>query len=155
MTETIRTRVLDALKTLFEGMDPAQPVGDPYGVQWSYVTRDPIGPLKKGKLNALGVYGLQTERKPRHPLVIVKLSCVIEVHVAKQEGLDMSKAVERLIGVVERRLKEDITLGGLCHDLSISGDQVTVDGPYDNQAEGAVFFDVMYSQQEDDPREGR
>ena len=155
MTDTVRTQVLDAIADKFRTMQAAEPAEDPYGVEWSIVSRDPIKQLTKGKARALGVYGTDTQRKGNFPFVTVTLGLVIEVHVAKVENKDMSRTVEEHIGVVERRLKEDGTLGGLVHDIIVTGDQVTVDGPYDNQAEGALFCMVRYSQQENDPRQGR
>lgn len=155
MLETLRTQVLDAIAERLRTMPADEDVNDPYGVSWSFVTRDPIGELSKGKLCAAGVYGLGTERRPKHPFLITVLNVVVEVHAAKQQGTDMSTTVERLLGAAERRLKQDITLGGLVHDLNITGDQVSVDGSYPNQAEGALFIDVLYTQRDDDPRKGR
>ncbi len=159
MTPIIRTRVLDLIKDLFVTMDAALPVGDPYEVEWSIVTRDPIRQLTKGKVRALGVYAGESIRTEKFPFLHVMLPVVIEVHAAKQSGVDMSRTIEDLLGVVERRLKEGMNDGqplrAYVHDLKITGEQVTVDGAYDNQAEGALFLTLTFSQREDDPRLGR
>lgn len=156
--DSVRTQVLKALVQVFKTMDKNLPADDPYGWEFSVVSRDTLGALVKGKRAALGVYGGTATRKSRYPFYDVSLEVVLEAHVAKQAGVDMTTTVETLLGVMERRLKENNEhdkLGGLILDIEINGDQVNVDGQHDNEADGALFVTVRYSQREDDPRKGR
>lgn len=154
---TQRTLVLDALLALF----PERSTGEGedfetlHGLGWSLSTREPLGQLPKGKVSSIGVYAGTSERAPRFPHVEVTLPTVIEVHLAKETGIKMAVTVERYLGVVERVLRENSTLGGLTSTIEVTGDNVDIDSPYPNQADGALYFDVKFFQQLDDPRVGR
>ena len=153
--DTLRTKILDAILLSFDAMEASLPSGDPYGVAWSVVTREPlINGAPKGKLNALGIYG-GTEKKKRVNFQItdVVIPCVIEFYVHKVPNENLTILVERMAGVVERRLEEEGTWGGLALDTTVTGSSSTVEGQYDNQGEGAVYFDVQFRHRAGDPRE--
>lgn len=155
--DTMRTKVLDALLALFPQRDTteADAFFAAYGVHFSLTTREPLGQLPKGKESALGVYGGNSERAMRHPFYDVSIPLVVEIHVGKETGVDIAKTVERYLGVIEKVLKLNETLGGLASTIEVTGDNVDVDSPYDKQADGALYADVKFSQQVLDPTQGR
>jgi hypothetical protein len=156
--DTMRTKVQDALLALFPQRDKpeSEPFNQEYGIPgFSLVTREPLGQLPTGKISSLGVYGGTTERHPRFPFVDVALPVVIEIHLAKEDGVDMAKTVERYLGVIERAVKANETLGGLASTIEVTGDNVNIDSPYPKQADGALYMDVKFSQGTLDPRQGR
>lgn len=155
MSDTMRTRVLKALKAHFVAMDETQPAGDPMGWEFSVVSTEPLGALPKGKKAALGIYGGGSDRKPRYPFADVALEIVMEVHVSKVAGTNMTESVESALGAVERHLKAGGTFGGLVSTVDVTGDQTNVEGQHDNEADGALFLIARYSQREDDPRKNR
>lgn len=155
--DTMRTKVLDALLALFP--QRGTPEGDQfeatYGAGWSISTREALGGLPKGKVSSIGVYASQGERTPRFPHVEITLPVVIEVHISKEDGVQIARSVERYMGIVERVLRANSTLSGLAATIEVTGDNVDIDSPYDNQADGALYFNVKFFQQLDDPRIGR
>lgn len=156
--DTMRTKCLDALLSLFPQRDAAE--SEPFNQLWgvpgfSIVTRDPLGTLPTGKISSLGVYGSTTERHDRFPFYDVVLPVVIEIHLAKEDGVEIARSVERYLGVIERVVKTNETLGGLASTIEITGDNVNIDSPYGKQADGALYMDLKFSQQVLDPTQGR
>lgn len=155
MSDTMRTRVLKALKAHFEAMNETLPAGDPMGWQFGIVSTEALGALPKGKKASLGIYGGGSDRKARYPFYDVAMEIVLEVHVSKQSGENMTALVESALGAVERHLKAGGTFGGLVSTVEVTGDQTNVEGQHDNEADGALFLIARYSQREDDPRKNR
>jgi hypothetical protein len=155
--DTMRTKVLDALTALFpeRAEDASAEFETRYGVGFSLVTREPLGALPKGKLSTLGMYGGTTERAIRFPHVEITMPVVCEVHLSKEPEAPIAKTVERYLGVVEQVLRASRTLGGLVTDIEVTGDNVDIDSPHPNQADGALYFTLRYFQQMDDPKRGR
>lgn len=155
--DTMRTKVLDAQLALFpeRGTEEGQVFEDTYGLGFSISTREPLGLLPKGKLSSLGIYGGQGERKQVYPHWDVVIPCVAEVHVSKEANEKLAKTVERYLGVVERALRANETLGGLVATIEVTGENVDIDSPYAGQADGALYFNVRFFQAMQDPRKGR
>jgi hypothetical protein len=155
--DTMRTKVLDALAARFP--QRGTPEGDDfetqYGVVFSLVTREPLGALPQGKWSSLGFYGATTERTVLMPHYQVLMPVTAEVHVQKEPEIEIAKTAERYMGVVEQRLREDPSLGGIVARLEFRGDTVNIDSPYPNQADGALYFDMAYFQHMDIPTRGR
>lgn len=155
--DTQRTRVLDALEALFPQRDAADAADleVDYGISFSVVSRDPLGQLPKGKLSAIGIYGSDTARSRNSSWTSVTMPCVAELHLAREEGVPLAKSMERYLGAVEKRLRDNKTLGGLIADLEVTSDSVDVDSPYGPQVDGALYFTVKFFQNTEDPRKGR
>lgn len=155
MTDTRRTQALEAIKASFVAMAADAPVGDPYGVAWSVVSRDPLAKIPAGKKNALGVYGGTSTRTSQTYGKTVTMPVIIEIYTKVQSGRGKAEYLEYLLGVVERRLLEDQTMGGTIVDLNVTGEQVNIDSPYEDQVDAALFLEVKYMQSERDPRMNR
>ena len=156
--DTMRTRILDAIQSQFPQRDhpDAPDFEEQYGVSFSVVTRDPVGQVPIGKISVLGIYGGGMDRlEGSFPFVEARLPVTLEIHAAKEEGVELARTMERYLGVIERVLKADQSLGGLAFQIDVTGDMVDVDSPYGAQADGALYCSVRWSQQEADPRKGR
>jgi hypothetical protein len=156
--DTMRSKVLDALTNLFpqRDTDASNAFMAAYGVPgFSIVTREPLGSLPTGKINSLGVYGGTTEKAMRFPFYDVNLPTVIEIHCTKEDNVAIAKTVERYLGIIEKVVKLNEGLGGLTSTIEITGDNVNIDSPYGQQADGALYMDVKFSQQVEDPTLGR
>lgn len=137
---------------------PLNPVvgSDPYGYAWSVVTKDQLNDVPKGKNTALGVYAATSIKMDAYfPEKNVDLPIVIEVYANKVGPQPLDTLLTDLLVVVERRLNEDVTLGGLSYDIQVTGESVSVGSQYDNQGSAALYFTVKYNQNRYDPRFGR
>lgn len=155
--DTQRTKVLNAILALFPTRDTDASAGfeAQYGLAFSVTSREPLGNLPTGKTSSLGIYASMTDRNPRFPHVEITLPVVIEIHVHKEQGVPLATSVERYLGVVERVVRENETLGGMIATIEVTGDNVDIDTPYEKQADGALYFSVKYFQQLNDPTRGR
>jgi len=155
--DTMRTKVLDAMLALFPARsgEGGPDFESDYGLAFSLATREPLGALPKGKISSLGIYGGTAQRSDTDPFVAVTMPCVAEVKITKEQGIAIARSTERYLGVVEKVLMANTKLGGLVFDISITSDMVEIDTPYDDQADGALYFDVKWHQRRDDPTKGR
>ena len=160
MPKHVRSQTLDFIVESFTSMTPEtlDPQGEAYGVDWGLVTKKPLGGLPKGKLRVMGVYAGESKRSDRiMPFDEVELPVILEVYAHKTDEFDgdLETQLTELLAVVERRLNEDTSLGGVAHDISVSGEMVDIEGEYDNHGSAALYLTVKYSQRRDDPRYGR
>jgi hypothetical protein len=57
-----------------------------------------------------------------------------------------------VLGEIQRRIREDRTLGGLALDVRETGNDLDLDTYADKAIEGAVFLEVRYRHATDNPR---
>lgn len=153
MTETVRNRILDNLKIQLGEMQSGFPVLDPYTVTWSEITRENIEKLAKGKLYALGIYDTEETKSPRiYPITDCTLRVLVEFHVYVQSTKRGSSELNRVLGEIERKIREDRTLGGLAIETEFLGNEFDIDGPYDHEVMGVVTMNIKYRHHTDDPR---
>lgn len=148
-TVSLRTQILDAIKTEFET------VRDGFDINWSFVTREPFqdGP-PKGKTYCAGVYG-PTESKSdekTYPKLNATIACVLELYAYKAAGAGASALAEKLDQEAQRRLFIDQSFGGLAINVTVREITSDIDGQYPNYVSSAVFFDIMYQHAQSDPR---
>lgn len=157
MSDAMRSQVLDAILALFpqKGTPAAEQFLTDYGLEWSVTSRDALDQLPKGKKTALGVYGGTAARAATTSFQRVLLPCTLEVYFYSTDSGGKTKALERMLAVAETVLKANSTLGGLVVNIEVTGEQTNIDGPYDNQVDAALYFDVLYFHREDDPTIGR
>lgn len=156
MTDTVRETILKALEAHMGTMQADLPVDDPYTVQWSIITRENIGQLAKTKRYALGLYDTEETKNPRtYPVTDCILRVAIEFHAFLQQnsaGEKGSETLNRMLGEIERKIREDRTLSGTCIETEFRGNEFTIDGPFDNQVSGVTYLNVLYRHHTDDPR---
>lgn len=149
---TIREEILEALVGIFETMQAGQPVSDPYTVTWSLVGREEPGNRARGKRYVISVFDTTEQKRAIIGFMDCTLRVVLEwsAQLGAEEG--PSKQANRIMGEIQRRVREDITLGDLCHNLVEVANDISVDDYKDRQIEGSVFIDVQYKHAEHDPR---
>ena len=154
MTDTVRERIVKHVVNLLVDMDKLEPIEDPYGVQFSEVYRDPPAAMTVGKA-AVGVVLDVTEQKTalNHPLIEVTMPLDIEVHLLRDKNVVAGETVNRYLGAIERVLRVDPTLGGLCWDVLITGNEKTpTEGPYEDYVSGVMRCTIKFRHHADDPR---
>lgn len=152
MTDTVRERLLEAIRDSFEGVVSGQPAGDPYLFAWDMVTREPPGAKVTGKRHVLGVFDPSETPTPRVGYFEEQLRVVLEFWVHAGRSEEPSPKINEVLGQVQRRAAEDVVLDGRTYHLEEVGSEVDVAGPDDRTLRGAVFYDVTYKHDEDDPR---
>lgn len=153
MALTIRNRLMNAIKASFEGIVSGQPQANPYHTKWEKVTRMPLGPLAKGKANALSVLeGPERKTPDVHPFTRSDLTVNLEFHLYVSADEDAAVMLNELMGEVQRRAMEDITWGGLSYDTTETGNDIEIEGELDKQVSGVVFLEIKYKHRITDPR---
>lgn len=149
--ETIERAVVDKLMTMREG----EPSSDPYGATFSVVTRARIGAIATGRKYVAGVYGGPETKLAGFSSMRSKLRLTIEFHILLEKEDNAQAELNFLMGEVQRRLAEDHTLGGLAYDMIEDGNEFDVDGSFDKQVAGVLFYSVQYVHAHKDPRATR
>jgi hypothetical protein len=153
MTATIRDQIMDAIQETLATISTSAPVGDPYDQAFSAVVQGSPDNIVAGKKNVAAIYdGSEIKSYKSYPAVNCTLTVDVEVYAhvsANENGL---KRIRGLVGVVERRLGEDKTLGGLCHDVLVVAVDAEETGVYDTYAQGVVRLNVTYKHLTTDPR---
>lgn len=153
MTTTLRDQIVNALETALKAVSTTAPIGDPYPAQFDLVVQGSPENLYKGKANVAALYdGNEIKSYKSFPAVNCTLTVDIEVYAhvgANQNGL---KRIRELVGVVERKLGEDKTLGGLCHDVLVIAIDAEESGVYETYAQGVVRTSITYKHHTTDPR---
>ncbi len=152
MTDTIRELCLAALKTSLESMTEGQPAGDPYSVTWSVVKRAPLDDGDWKKKAALGILDTEEQKNPRIQGYENVLRVVLEFRLFLNNDEDGSKRLNQVLGDIQRKIREDITLGGNAYNVVETGNETSLDDVYDHKVEGAVFLNIQYRHRQDDPR---
>lgn len=151
-TPTIREKICGHLVTLFETMTADQPAADPYGWKPSLVTRERWDSLADKKKFAIGVYDTREVKQPGVGRQECRLTVAIEFRVWIEGTQKPSEVMNEVLGVVQRRLGEDISLGGLAINSFETANEIDIDGTNDKQCQGVVFMTVLYRHSEKDPR---
>jgi hypothetical protein len=150
---TVRENCVRALKNHLETVVAGEPVADPYEFEWSYVTRQEIGQLARGKRNALGIYdGEERKTQRTYPVTDCQLRVAVEFHLYADTDKVSTEELNKYLGEISRRIRENRTLDGHAYDVNEVGSDLDIDSPYDRQVSGVVFLDIFYRHHEDDPR---
>jgi hypothetical protein len=154
MTDTVRERIVKYIVNVIENIDKLEPVGDPWGVQFSEVFRDPPETLATGKAAVAVVLDLTETKVARNfPMVEVQMPIDIEVHMLRDKGKKAGEMVNNALGCIEQAIRADFTCGGLCVDiLVIATEKTPTDGPYENYVSGVLRGMVYFRHHADDPR---
>jgi hypothetical protein len=156
---SIRERVLVALCDLFSEMREDQPQGvdawgnpTEYDLRWDVVQREPLTQRERKKRYAMAILDEREEKLPQIQTFHVNLSVTIEFWMLLNVNEDPSTCANRLLLNIQRRLREDITLGGLVLNVEERGNNIDVDSWTDKQIEGAIFLNILYKHAQADPR---
>lgn len=154
---SIRERAIRALVDTFkrQGRGVAGPnsPGKPYDFGWDDIVRFPITDREKRKNNVLAILE-GPERKERETSCMrATLELNLEFHVKASGKEELATQLNRVLLNIQRRLREDLHLGGLTYNVVETGNTIDVDAFSDNVLEGVVFVLMEYKHFERDPRE--
>jgi hypothetical protein len=76
----------------------------------------------------------------------------VEVFGLKQAGTTALEVARRLIGVVERRVGEDVQLGGLAFDTRAVAADISESSQFEGYCSGVIRLEVLYRHHVQDPR---
>jgi len=154
VTDTVRVRVLRALTALLASVERGQPPDDPYPIDFSSIGLGPIGDPDMRKELVGGVVPGRETTVTLYPFVQATLPVVVEFRRVVQSGSGSSEEQgEEVLGVVQRRLRENPPLDGLAQDMVEVASEVTLDFVADRTVEGFLEVNVIYRRSVDDPRE--
>jgi hypothetical protein len=154
-TKTIRELALEALKTLFEGMKEGLPVADPYSITFDEVVRDKLPEAMNRRSAVLGIYDVQEREAPAlqaNGVTTCALDLVFEFRLVLEPNDNPSTELNRVLGDIKRKLREDYTLGGTVRNIEATGSEFQIDDDYDQQVSGFLYATMNYRHALNDPR---
>ena len=150
---SIREQLVQALETRLNTMVEGQPVADPYAITFSKVQRQPFGSDIRGKKLAAAIFDLTEFKSPdTNPVIRSTINVIIEFICQVAPSENPTEKMNLVFSEVERRIKEDVTFGGLSYDATITQTETDIDGRFDKTAEGALYLDIKYRHNHLDPR---
>ena len=156
---SIRERAVVFLCDLFATQEEGQPTGldnfgNPaaYDFKWDVVQRSPLGDRERKKAKALAVLETSESKEPQVATMHASLSITLEFWALLNTSDEPAECANVLLLNLQRRLREDITLGGIVYNVRETGNIIDVDGYSDRQITGAMFVNVLYKHAEADPR---
>ena len=152
MTDTVRERALKALVALFETQTAKLPAGDPYGFAWQVVTRAPGRDWMWKKKYSIGVYDMHEDKTHLNFVVTCSLRVALEVYLVAENGEQPSEAMNEVFGAIQRRIREDHTLGGVVIDVMEVSNDMQVSDENEKLVSGVIMLNVKYRHSINDPR---
>lgn len=149
---TVRERAVRRLVQIFEDVKEGLPVGDPYTVQWSLVLRQRAGARADKKRYVLQVFDTTESKVAQVGWMDCTLRVILEFVALVDSKADPSRVGNRVLGEIQRRVREDIYLNDTVLNVVEVGNELDVDGTTDRQITGAVFVNVRYKHDQNDPR---
>ena len=150
---TVREQALRNLKQLFVAMEAGQPVTDPYTITWSLVERFDVGDRARGKNFVMQIFDLRETKIPRIGQMEPTLRVFLEWKALCPAECDPSEFANDVLGQIQRRIREDITLTDTVINVIETGNEITIDDFADRHIEGNVSINILYKHAENDPRE--
>lgn len=147
---TIRDQILEALQAKIAGIVYGQPLTDPYTHTWDKVTREPVraGGLKS---SVEVIEGPET-KIPNIQHMICSLTVLLNFRAVIPLTENPAQAWNRLLGDLQRRVREDIYLGGLSLNVVEQSNEQTLEDETDRQIEGVLVLLIQYRHNINDPR---
>jgi hypothetical protein len=158
-TQSIRERAIVELCRIFSTQKQGSPsgldnFGNPaeYDFTWDIVQRSPLGDRERMKARALAILETSESKDPQVATMHASLSVTLEFWALLNTSDEPAECANVLLLNLQRRIREDITLGGIVYNVRETGNIIDVDGYADRQITGAMFLSIMYKHAEDDPR---
>lgn len=151
--KSIRHRILENITANLASITASEtPAEDGWQFEFGEVTREQVENIAVGKRAVCGVYpGAETKKETAGIVMDCSLELTIEVHVRKDANEKLSDMLEIGLLIAERRIMEDQECGGLALDITITGSDPELEGPYKNQAMAALYATVRYRHHRDNP----
>ena len=150
MTDTVRLTCLKYLQTQLQAIQAGE---NNYLLTFSGVELGPITAPEAGRKRAMaGIVPGHELKRPEFPLTYCMLPVAIEFRVTWNQGDPPSQALAELVmGDIQRKVLEDITLGGNCVDCKEMGNEIQLTIYSDKSIMGVVWFDLLYRHNTSDP----
>lgn len=125
---------------------------DGYQTTWTAVSRKPLTKQEIQSGNAIAFYDVNEAKTPQMQFFLCDLTVFVEFYHTMAIGEHAADVLNQMLTDVQRKLREDITCGGLSYNLLERKNQIDVDGPLEKVVNGVVEFVVTYRHAVDDPR---
>jgi len=149
---TVREQVVQKIVDLFTTVCAGIPLNDPYTVSWSLVTRYGLLEAQSKKRAVLRIDDPEEHKVARTGYYDCTLRVLLEWMYYTDPTGDVSEQANMLVGEIQRRVREDPSLGGIAFDCKEVGNTKEVGGPTERVVQGVVFLNVQYRHAENDPR---
>lgn len=148
---TIREQIIQALEAHLAAMKVGQPVSDPYGYEVTQIERGTVEEKRvQGKKLVLGIVEGEERKTERVGYYDVLLAINLEFHVHVEKSIPNEQALNAVLGNLERRVREDIYLGGKSLNVSLVGNTREPEF-FGSHASGVLFLSVLYRHAIDNP----
>ncbi len=158
-TLSIRERAVVFLCDLFSSQEVNQPTGldnfgNPaaYDFKWSVVQRAPLSDRERMKRYAIAILETGEGKDPQISTMHSQLSITLEFWMLLNIDEEPATCANLVLLNIQRKIREDITLGGLVYNVRETGNIIDVEGYADRSINGAMFVTILYKHAEDDPR---
>jgi hypothetical protein len=157
MTDTVRLLNLKYIQTVLSGLVlanavDAQPPISNASQGFELVALGPLGDLDDRRRYAAGIVPGDEVKTTRFPITDCMLPVVIEFRMTWNTGdAEPGNEAERILGLIQKALLQDITLGGNAYDLREIGNQITLDLWTDKIIVGAIHYEMQYRHHTQDP----
>ncbi len=152
MALTIRERAVECLVLALESMQDGFPTTDPYSVTWEIVARQELGVLGERKKYALAVIEGLERKEPKISQMECFLPVALEFRMILEPDDNPSVEGNRVLGDIQRKVREDIHLQGLTLNLVETENELDIEDAQDRQIGGTVMIEIHYRHAENDPR---
>jgi hypothetical protein len=158
---SIREQILEALQALFVGMEEGQPElidnwGNPLGYDFTFsqdcVVRHPLTEKEENQRFAIAVIDGPERKIEQIQFMTSQLDVTLEFSATLGANELPSPHLNMMLSNIQRKIREDIQLGGLADRVVETANDIEIDDWGDRRVRGSVFIQVQYKHSENDPR---
>lgn len=150
---TNREAAMVELQKVFTTQRAGEPVLDPYTFTWDMVEREPVNDaVRAGQKAVMAILEGPESKSPIIGQMEVNLRVFLEWTFYLDDGEQGATGFNRVLGEIQRRLREDIYLNQTVLNVVETGNEPDIDSPHDQQIGGTVFINILYKHAENDPR---
>lgn len=142
---SVRERCFDFLCEKVRTMREGQPVSDPYDFTPDLFKKEPLDTeLTKGKRLAIGMHDDLETKVARVGYYECQARIAIEIHMSVQHYEETWTLLRKAVANIERRVQEDLTIGGYGHHVELIENQISDDLDPNNMAQAVLFIYAQY-----------
>jgi hypothetical protein len=150
-TVSRRERIMAYLETIFRQMRSG--VND-YTTTWNIVARRPLSKEEVSAVgNALTIFDVAEVKEQEIGYDRCSLTVELEFFYCLKMGDKPSSELNRMLLDIQRKMREDVTSGGLSINVSEERNELDLLGPADRVVAGVVEFTILYRHVINDPRQ--
>lgn len=140
--DTVRLQVLEYIKALYEAVTI-----DDYGIEFDTVELGPLSANDYKSRYSIGIVPSTEAKNWQFPIVNALMTVAIEFRLVRQrEDAEFSSVVlgERMLGVVQQVMLDDMNLGGLVVQFTETSNAVDAETYDDRTISGVVEWNILY-----------